>query len=610
MLLRRVLRTLALLSVATLSALLEPLATPLAAQKVTVVVPEFTKQGLLIVNFGVGRGADMKLVRRATDGVRSRVAKLANKREVEVIDRGEIDDRRDRAGYEVDTTLSRVEIRELGKFLRVDEYVWASVSNSPKGPTISGELVLMRDEKLRQVLPDATAPTVDSAAALFARSISSARTQLIPERRCESAMHDGRAPGALAAAREGISMYARAVIARTCMVWTQQQMHGAADDLLKTAKEMLAIDSTNSYGLEAAAIALDSLHRQKEAGDHWLRLAATDTANLELILRVSYALSFGGNSIRAEPLIVAAAAAHPEEIRLVQQKWRVSYDNKSWTHAIEAAEDLLQRDTLALRDSTFYLKLGTAYRANDQPYKAIETLAHAVGKFHGDSRLYSLYAQYIKTEADTVIPRGLALFPNSADLFALNARDLRTRGKLEESLVATKAAVALDSSMRQGHLMVAQLELQLRRPDSALAALRAGLSTGEDSTLVAQFALAEGSGMYRTANSTKVFADFNIAFAFLSFADSVRSSPQSRYLADASALAVVQGMLQAQAKLTDVAEQCKSLRASAALIVASRANLQNSGETFAESAKAPLGYLDQLETYNTKALATGCASGT
>src|SRR6185312_1589687 len=108
---------------------------------------------------------------------------------------------------------------------------------------------------------------------------------------------------------------------------------------------------------EFAAIALDSLHRRDEAATMWLRFAESDTASHEVMLRVSYALFDGGNSKRAEPYIVRVADAHSDDIALVQQKWRVAFENHSWTHAIEAGEAMLARDGNAQADSTFYLKL-------------------------------------------------------------------------------------------------------------------------------------------------------------------------------------------------------------------------------------------------------------
>src|SRR5262245_27044831 len=66
---------------------------------------EFTLQGLLIGNFSPRPGTDMKTARRATDAVRSRLSKLVNRRDVDVIDGGEIKYRMERAGYNSDSSL-------------------------------------------------------------------------------------------------------------------------------------------------------------------------------------------------------------------------------------------------------------------------------------------------------------------------------------------------------------------------------------------------------------------------------------------------------------------------------------------------------------------------
>jgi len=156
--------------------------------------PEFTKQGLLIVNFGLGPGADMRLGHRAADAVRGRIAKLVNRREVDVVDGDEIERRMERAGFPPDTALDLYMIRSLARFLRADEFVFARVSSVAGSVRLSGQLVMLRDEKLRQPLPDAVAPKLDSAATVFARSIAAARAQLVPQRRCGPSF--GRASGA------------------------------------------------------------------------------------------------------------------------------------------------------------------------------------------------------------------------------------------------------------------------------------------------------------------------------------------------------------------------------------------------------------------------------
>jgi tetratricopeptide (TPR) repeat protein len=465
------------------------------AQRAKDARPEFTKQGLLIVNFTPRGTARMRLGRDAGNAVRDRIGRFIDKREVEIVDGNDIEYEMLRAGYNPDTVFTTRDIEAIGKYLRADEYVLGRVSSTGSATRLSGELVLLRDERLRQPLPEVSAPRLDSAAQMFSRALGAARVQLNHERRCENDLRDGQPQKAIAEAREGIAAYPRSTIARTCLVWALRQASSPATEVLAAAQEILAIDSTSFHAIDAAASSLDSLRRRDQAATMWLRLAATDTTNLDLALRVSFALFDGGNSKRAEPFIVAVADGHPDDIRLVQQKWRVTYENKSWQNAIAAGEVMLERDSVAKTDSVFFLRLATAYHAVNKPYQAIGLLARSVAAFPHDSRLYSLYSQYVRAEADTVVPRGLALFPKSADLLAMNAKDLRAKGKIAESLDATKKAVALDSTMANGQLSVAQLEIELGRPDSALVALHRALSKGDDSTLIAQFALAKGNSL-------------------------------------------------------------------------------------------------------------------
>jgi tetratricopeptide (TPR) repeat protein len=568
---------------------------------------EFTRQGLLIVNFIPGPGADLRLGRRAADAVRDRVAKLINKREVEVIDGDDIRTQLERAGYSPDTTFATGEAHAIGRFLRADEFLIARVTNGPSGPRLSGQLLLLRDENLRQPLPEVGALKLDSAAMLFAKAIAAARTQLVPERRCENALREGSGARAVAAAREGVTLYPQSTIARTCLVWALRQMKSMSNELLTVSRELLAHDSTSVHGLEGAATALDSLRRRDEAATMWLKLADTDTANAELGYRISFALFDGGNAKRAEPFIVGLTERFPDDIRFTQQKWRITYENKSWNRAIEAGEKLLARDSTALADSVFYLRLATAYHNVNKPFKAIETLAHGVATFPKDMRLYSLYTQYLRAEADTVIPRGLALFPQSAELAAINGKDLRAKGKLAESLDATKRAVELDSTMAQGRLTVAQLEIELGRPDSALVALHRAVAGGEDSALVAQFALSKGNAFFRAANGTKLSTDFGLAFRFLSFADSIRSTQQSKFLIGATAFGIAQSALTEATKLKDKAESCRLARLGAEMMPVARSGLKAGEEMYAEAAKQSLEYLDQLDPYVEQELTVYCA---
>lgn len=570
---------------------------------------EFTRQGLLVPNFATVPGVNRKAPRRAGDAVRSRLGKLSDKHEVDVIDGFDIHEKMTIAGYNPDSALSERDLRTLGRLMRADEYVIGTVVRDGDSTELRATLVLMRDERLRQPLPPAVAPRFDDAAAQIARSLAAARRQLAYERRCENAMRDGHGAVAVKEARDGVAAYPASTLARTCLVWALRATGATAAEVLETAQAVLAVDSTNPHALEAGATSLDSLRRRNDAAAMWLRLAATDTANLDLTQRVLFALTEGGNTRHAEPLAITASDAHPDHLPLLREKWRIAFDLRDWPVAVAAGETMLRTDSLAVADPVFFQRLATAYRSSGQPFKSVETVAHGVSLFPKEPKLYALYTQFVREEADSALPRGLALFPKDPGLLALQARELRARGRAAESADAMKAALAADSTLPGGHLMLAQAELELGRPDSALVSLRHALGAGEDSTRVAQFAFARGNALYRAAGGTKSSADFALALRFLTFADSVRPSAQSRFLVGAAALGLAQAALTeatSPALATDRPRSCALARLGADMLPIARAGIEAGADVMPDAVKQSLDYLGQLEPYAGKELGAYC----
>jgi tetratricopeptide (TPR) repeat protein len=338
----------------------------------------------------------------------------------------------------------------------------------------------------------------------------------------------------------------------------------------------------------------------------WIRLYATDSTNLELVERVVWSMAEGGNSRRAEPLILRLTAAYPDNMRLMRQQWRIANDNRNWPLAVTSGEKLLVQDPEALGDSIFFHKLAGAYRANGQPFKAMELVSRGVSIFPGDPRLYALYTQFIKEESDTVLPRGLALHPRSAELLALNAKDLRSKGKIAEALDASKQALDIDSTIAQGRLLIAQAEMELGRPDSALKTLSRAAAGGEDRKAVAAFALSKGNTLFRAANGTELRADFQLSMRFFSLADSLNPTPQSKFLLGASALKVAQTALTEAPKLTLKEESCALSRMGQDTIPLARASLEAGSDISPEAIKQFLTYLDEIAPYAEKQIAAFC----
>lgn len=570
--------------------------------------PEFTRQGLLIPNFALAAGVDRDFSKDAADAVRSRVAKLSNKKEVDVIDGYAMLDKLEKASIPTDTALAEIDVQVLGRDMRADEYILGRVeAASRQGVRLGGSLVLMRETRLRQPLPDVSGTDLDAAADQMARAIVAARGQLPPMRRCENSLREGKARAALAEAQAGVAAYPHSTILRTCLVWALGATSAPSAAVLAEAEKVLAIDSTSYHALGAAAAALDSLHRRDEAGRYWLRLARTDTSDMELAQRVLFALTRDGNWAMAEAMATPLAAAHPDDLALLRFKWRSAFENRHWKPAIDAAEILLARDTSALSDPAFFRQLATAYRADGRPVSAVAIAARGVTRFPQEPGLYALYTQFVREEADTVLPRGLAAFPNSAELLALNAKELRSQGKVAESLEFMKSAMAADSSLAgEGQLMIAQAQIDLGRPDSGLVALRAAVARGEDSTRVAQFAFARGNALYRAANGTKTSADYALALRFLAFADSVRPSPQTRFLVGAAALGVAQRAL-TEAPLDKIkANSCSLARLGAEMIPIARSGIEAGQEVMPDAARQSLDYLTQIEPYAGKQLTAYC----
>jgi tetratricopeptide (TPR) repeat protein len=568
---------------------------------------EFTRQGILILEFEAGAGANRKLGRDAADAVRDRMEKLVNERELELLGGRATVQKLELYGVRQEQPPSAGDLEYMSRTIRADEYVVARVDRGPGGVRIAGELRILRDRWTHQPIPPASGPSVEAAADQMARSIAALRQQMVYQRRCENGVRDGRSAQALEAARAGIAAVPRGAFVRACLVSALAVAGVPASERLTAARELLAIDSTSRAGIEGAARALDLLGQREEAGTMWLRLADTAPEDAELAARVVAALLEDGNARRAAPLVTRVVSDHPDDMTLLRLKWRVFAETREWPTAVAVGESLLVKDTLSRADSGFVARLALAHRSAGHALRAVELAARGVARFPGDGRLFSVYAQLVRQESDSVIPRGLAAFPKSAELLALAARDLRAKGRTEEALEATRKAVEIDSTLPQGVLTIAQAEFDLGRPDSALLSLGRALARGEDTTVVVQFALAKGNALLRGANQTKQRGDYERAMRFFSLADSVRPTPQSHFLRGTAALNVSRAALTEAPAATDKAVSCTLARLGAETLAAAREGLTAGQELAPDAARQYLEYVDQLGPFAEKQVASFCA---
>lgn len=587
--------TRALRVAAILLGVIAPARSPLGAQR----QQEFTQQGLLVSPF---KSNDRKLGNHVADEIRGRVEKGSSKRELEVIDEKSMTTALFNAGFPGDMVPDLSQVRALSRYLRADEYLMGTVDKTPSGIRVRAKLILARDVRMQQPLPDVVDPDADRAAARMASAVTEARRQLTAQRRCENHLREGRAKQAIDAAADGVRLYARSTLARRCLLAASLVVGTAADSILNVAAEMLRVDSVSFYALEGSAQAYDVLKNKDRAAEMWLRLQQVDTVDIELGQRVVSALLYDGNSVKAEPLVTRLSNAAPDHMGLMRLRWQVLFANKSWAEATRVGGLLLATDSLSMTDSTFMLRLATAYKSNGDNVRAVEVSARALQAFPKNQRIFSMYVQLVRGEAVDGLTRGLAAFPQNADFKVMQSQDLKTRGKAEESVDAMREALALDSTIQHGHIQLARAQADLGQNDSAYATLKRALVAGEDSSLVAQFLLARGNQLLRAASQTKMRQDFLLAMRYASLADSVRDTPSAKFLMGITATNVALSAATEAPKTKD----CELSRLGFDMIAIAQPNLAAGADIAAEAVKQYQDYLIQLQPVSAKQVEVFC----
>ncbi|HEY5414336.1 MAG TPA: hypothetical protein VIK41_05910 [Gemmatimonadaceae bacterium] len=548
------------------------------------------------------KSADKKLGNHVADEVRGRVEKTANKRELEVIDEKAMTTALVNAGFPFDMVPDLSQVRALSRYLRADEYLMGTVDRTPAGFRVRARLILARDVRMQQPLPEVVDPDPDRAAALIAAAVTEARRQLAPQRRCENNLRDGRPREAITAAAQGVGIYPRSTLARGCLLAAQLVVGTAADSVLAIAGEMLRVDSASFYALQGAAEAYDALKDKERAAAMWTRLHGIDTVDVELSERIVAALLYNGNAKKAEPLIERMSDAAPDRVGLLRLRWQVLFANKSWKEATRVGGILLATDSASMKDSTFLLRLANAYKSNGESVRAVEVAARGLEAFPKDQRIFSTYVQLVRGEAVDGLTRGLAAFPQNAEFKVMQSQDLKVRGKAEESVDAMRAALALDSTIEHGQIQLARAQADLGQNDSAYASLKRALAAGEDSSLVAQFALARGNQLLRAASQTKTREDYLLAMRFASLADSVRDTPNAKFLMGITATNVALSAATEAPKTKD----CELSRLGFDMIAIAQPNLAAGADIAAEAVKQYQDYLTQLQPVSAKQVEVFC----
>ena len=478
------------------------------------------------------RAEDRAVGVEAADEIRNRLEREFNCQELIIISRNDIFNTLSVSGYDTAAALNPNDAKLLGQNVRADEYIAGSVQRSPEGFTANLNLVLQRDPALAQPLEPITGRRLGDVARAAVGQIKEARKQIDAEKKCVAALREGKNEEAVQHADYGITQYPRATLARLCKQAAYAQMNFPADSMLRIANEILQIDPRSRLALLSAARAYESTQQDEKAVQAWTTLISLDPTNTGLVEQATTYLVRSGNAAAAKPIIDEAVQQNPGDPDLQELRWLVLLTIRDWKAAIPVGEELARTDT-AFADSTFFVRLVTAYQADSQPQRAAETAA-----------------------------RGVAKFPRNTTLLMLLAQNARVSGQLQQAEQAIRQALAIDPRTPRGWLQLAQVRWDLGQPDSSMVALRQALANGEDSSLVAQSTLFFAGQIQSQANASKALADWERAIPFFTLADSLQTAagqpqPQTRFLLGFAAYNVANALIAQlqQTKSCEVAQR-------------------------------------------------------
>jgi tetratricopeptide repeat protein len=499
------------------------------------------------------------------------------------------------SGFRTDTSLNNADLKELARAARADEILMGRITKTATGVRVEPRLVLPRDLAIGQPLPPVEAKSVGDAAKVISKEVANVRKQLAAYNNCETRAREGKYAEAIAAANAGNGAYGTATLTRICALNAYLAMKAPADTIYAHADEILKFDPRNRIALNAAAQALsdqsdaisatnkpraDSL--SDKAVELWTTLISADASDTRMLETVIRKIVVSANPAVAVPIIDASVQDNPGNLQLLRLQWLIHLAAKDFKGAVGIGRNMVQLDT-SLADTTYYTRQVAALASNNQSAEAAQMAAEGLKKFPTNTGLQSVYAQTLKGS-----------------------------GNLQGALTALRNAVATNPKLEHAYLQIAQIQLDLNQPDSAIASLKQAIATHNDSaSFVAQYALGTGNTSYKTANAMKVDtpessaakrAAFQKALMFLTLSDSLAPSATAKFLIGVSSFTV--GQLAAtdapKAKSCDLATMAQSAFNKA------QVNLVAGGATAPDAAKQYLGYLQQFVPVVERQVKTFC----
>ncbi|MDF1504754.1 tetratricopeptide repeat protein [Roseisolibacter sp. H3M3-2] len=521
---------------------------------------------------GVFRSADKASGVQAADAIRTRISQDFTAKQLWVLPKNDIVANLEASGFPTNEALAAHDARALAQILRADEYLVGNVVRDSAGQRVDAFLVLTRDNKLVQPLGSFRVDKADKAAGAVTNEFKAAQRAFDDVRTCENSARQSQYPAAIAAARKGIAEYPKSTLARLCLAAAMQASKAPAEEVLKVAQEVIAIDPRSKPALTIAYEAYKGQNNVEKADETLLALVAADPSDQRLLEQIANEWAGSGKASKAVPVVEQLVRDNPGDPNFLQLQMQVLFAAGNLKQGLAAGEELLKADTAAAT-ARLFTRLTAAAIADSQPQKASQLAAQGVQKF-----------------------------PNDGDLLATYADALVKSGQSQQAMEVLNKALAANPKAPGARMALARLQAESGNDAQALESLKAAAAAGDSAATVARYALSIGQTAYRAANASKKVEDFEKAIRFLEFANTTSSTPEGQFLLGATAFSLGGQQLQQAQQLSkgsaaQKAEGCTVSKAAQANFLTAQSNLPAGGKFNPQATQQLLQQLTQFSPY-------------
>ena len=507
---------------------------------------------------------------KAADEIRNRIASEFNIRQLMPRSKKDIEATLLQSGYRPDSALSPNDIKELARIVSADEVIDGTVQKVGTGYRVQARMFMPRDASLSQPLLSVESNNLGDIAKQIVSEYDRARKQIPPTQECENGIRASNQAVAIAGARKGIAIYAKATLSRLCLAQAFQLSKTTADSngtwkdsVIAVTKDIIALDKSSKIAYQLQYDAYKAKADTANALQALIGYMNADPTNATLREQVIAELVTSGKADIAVPTAKQLVVDNPGDPQYAKTYWQVLRAAKRYKESVPA---------------------GVAY-------VTIDSAAADTGYFY--RQIQDLSADSAFAKAGEFAAIGAAKYPRNVTLLVLKAQNERKAGQLPAAKATLERVIQLDPKQPVAALL-AQITSDLGSPEDAIKVLKADVAADpSNKELNAQLALSFGRKLYDAASVSKKAEDFKRAIPILQASDEMNPSAAAKFFLAVSAFQT----LALEATELQKSKDCNEYKAASDLLTIVNINMPVGGSVSPETAKQILGAVPQFQAF-------------